>query len=352
MLLATTQGGQQVIESLQLMSKASEAFDGLWKLFLMGELYRVISLSVLPLLLPFVVRWLYNSYFNSKHALDDVRRFTGDLWSYAMIGLIIIGIASSSRTGAMLYSLHKSANMTNQEYVDVAVRLAKDPGTSLATIVTSDVAISGGISQCDRIADPVKKEKCIQELLMQQQPAATSQQTTTASQPQQSINASDIMSGASGGMSGAAGFGTNVVGDNSSQVGNEIMGGMADSFVIIVLVPILMIVGTAFLMGLDLGALMFVLMTPWTLLMAISSPGKILEAGLKFFTWALVGFVYRVMVVGLGYVMISSDTVNTVIYAILVGLIGPFMAIQVVSGNTMGVFSGVGSVVSAVRRVT
>ncbi|MGL5719500.1 MAG: hypothetical protein ACRCYP_01715 [Alphaproteobacteria bacterium] len=320
-ILGTQAGAQLLLQTLQQVSNASSAvLDQMWVLLLQGEVYRLISSTASSFGAIFLVIWIWNHFRNQGLKEMDERRLTGSVLSWLFLGFIIFGLVTPTKTGAILYGMRNTANSTINAFVDKTIQVAGNPTLAMATIISGQAAQSQAVQQCQLIGDPIKREECLQQVSQASQNYAQAAQQSNFAQSVQ----------------------TNLSGGILNQLG--------DALILTLVIPFLVAIGTAFLIVLDAGQLVVCLSIPWVLLMGIADPSYVAGVFKNFFSWALVGFAYRTLIVTIAYAMLSADFGNTLVFAIIVGVLAPFFAYQAAVGNALGVMSGVASVGSALMR--
>ena len=119
-----------------------------------------------------------------------------------------------------------------------------------------------------------------------------------------------------------------------------------DMMILSIIVPILMSVGTIFIVCMDIGVLVTCLMLSFTLLGAIVDRGMLAQWFKSFWAYSLINVAYKIIVSSIAFAMLAAGFTDVLTYALIAGLGAPLLAINVVSGNNLGILSGVGSAAS------
>jgi hypothetical protein len=328
-LFASQAGAQLLLNALEAATATgSSLLDNCWELFLKGDLYKIVSKTAATLTLVPLSLFVINMFRNRNVKEIEEKFFTGDVISYILVGLIISSLVAPVKTGALLFGARQTAVAYSNRMITSANEIAGDPSKAMASIVAGKTQSASKVQICNRIADEAARTTCIQKIA-----------------EENSASAFGLSGGFNGAVTGAlstalGGFAGIAIQGASAALGVD--GG--DLITLTIVVPFLLTIGTAFILILEIGMLLCCLFVPFVLLIGIADPGFISDWLKAFFSWALIFVAYKLIMVSVAFGMLSTNITDVLLYGIVAGLGAPFLAIEVVSGKSLGLLSGIGSV--------
>jgi hypothetical protein len=357
-VFATQAGADLLLKTLETAtSKGSNLLDSVWSLLLQGDLYRVISGAAGTLLIVPLSMFLINFFRNKSATSLDDKHFTGDFLSFLLVGLIISGIAFPTRTGSLLFAGRTSSVKFSNHIGKSVSSIAGDPNAAMASIVAGQTANASGMQVCNRIADELQRVGCINELRKSGEAAAKAVPSTANGK---GIDFGSVVRGAIIPIAAGTaipGLGPlinagNILAGNPATKGVVGAAGsfLADSWILTALVPLLLSLGTAFILLTEAGQLVCCLMVPFVLLFGIAQPSYISKWLNSFLGWALCAVAYKLIMISIAFGMMSVGFTDIILYALIAGLGAPWLAVESINGTSFGLLRGAGSMVSTLIR--
>ena len=338
-LIATQLGADWLLKSLDASTSAgSKMLDSVWSLLLQGELYSTISKIAAPLTLIPLSLFVINSFRNKNLSKIDERFFTGDLLSFILVGMIISSLYAPAKTGSLLYGMRTSTVTFSNKITEAVASIAGDPNKAMAAIIAGRTQQAAGVSICNRLGDEAQRLECLQSL------QEGNQRMIDAANISRPINIDKNLN---------IDFGTTVqdalklpvIKDIADATG-KILAFDGDMMILSLVVPILMTLGTAFILCLEIGVLCCCLMFSFTLLGGIVDRGMLVQWFKAFWSFSLINVAYKIIVSSVAFAMMAAGFTDVLMYGLIVGICAPVLAVQVVSGNNLGLLSTVGSLAS------
>jgi hypothetical protein len=326
---------QLLTNTLKTVSNlSSDPLKEVWKTLLVGEFFRAVSVWAAGFSGIFLVFWTIQHLLNQKRSAKD-QVSLGNIWQYIIITLILFCLVTPDKTGAVLFGFHESVHKSTNTFIEQISKINGDPNAAMAKIISTEQVAANGQAQCDAISSTTEKEKCFDAL---REKIAKDVDTSGGWGEKLTSIAQGIGQSLAG-----ANLGT-VIGQTAVNVGlgsdgiNAVKGFFQEIA--------LMLLGTAFLLILEVGQLTAAIMFPVVLLIGLFKPIYVMNWVKSFFSWGLIVLAYKVMVSSIAFAMLQLDFNNTSIYAFIVGIFAPFAAYQVISGSTLGLLGAVGRTVS------
>ena len=327
---------------------SSTALEKAWLQLLTGPIYFKLSLYAAGFGAVFLTIFIYNYYTNKKLQEDAVSGPVGTIIQYLILGVMISLLAAPAQSGQLMYGLHDFQHKSTDDFVDSIAKINGDPNAAFANIVLAQQTVANGQKACDQLPQSPVKQQCYKDLANNVH-AAADPSNSGGGWTEQVKNAID---GAIFVSNIPLGIATDVLKAGGVipgqpevlKVGNFV--GNVD--VMIFLTPVLLLIGTAFLVVLEVGQLMAAFLFPLILVIALGTPSYLMRWAKSFFSWGLILFTYKAIVSSVAYIMLDANIVDTGVYALVAGFFAPIIAYQVVSGSTLGLMGAVGSAVAAV----
>ena len=341
-LIATQLGAEWLLKSLDASTSAgSKMLDSVWSLLLQGELYREIaklaaSLIVVPLGL-FVINYFRNRRLDKL----DARLFTGDAVTFLLIGMIIFSLCAPARTGSLLYGMRQSTVNFSNKITEVVSSIAGDPTKAMAAIIAGRSQQAAGVSLCNSLGVYSERVECLKSL------EEGNQRLIDASiEPSRGISVDG---------NGTIDFGTTIQEALQNPILSGITGAVGkvlafdgDMMILSLVVPMLMSLGTMFILCLEVGVLVACLLLPFTLLIAIADRGVLVQWFKSFWSFSLINVAYKIIISSVAFAMMAAGFTDVLLYGLIAGLGAPILAVQVVAGNNTGILSTVGNAASRI----
>ena len=310
--VTTSTDPAQIVQDGAVAAEAiKQAMDGLWQDVLNGGLYAAIAkLGVffgVGTLLLFMVQW-YKDLMDG----DNPRAFAEIIWP--VIVIVLLSNQAAALKGCTL-QLREIINVTNQSLLastsgSMRLEEAYRQVTNRDSAAGTAQAIMG---QCTRIADPQQQQQCIDSAVQ---------------------NAQKLK---------------NAVGDNQNTVDSFLDSinplNRIQNEIGLIVRGWLMAMGIAFQWVVEISLLLTALLGP----LAVGS--SLLPVGQKsIYTW-LIGFFsvgmvklsYNIIVGLVATIMLNADRNDPLIFACIVGLLAPVLALVLAAGGGMAVFNSLSS---------
>ena len=337
-----------------------EAMRPIWSTLVAGEFYKQISFYAAGLSGVFLVIWVIRHLSHQKRP-NDFKQVYGNIGHMIITFFIMSSLITPQLTGSMLFGFHDFFSKNSSAFIKTLSDINGNPNTAIAKMIAAEQLATAGAAECDTIADPNKKTQCRQNL--KQTIADDLKKSEDGGWVDQVGNffdgiANDAMEGNVGGLIGKGITGGAQAIGAVSPVGSlgslgSIATGGASGFIgevalMTLLTPVLLIIGTAFQIILEIGQLVAAEFFPFALMVGLLSRLYLINWIKSFVSWSLISFAYKIIVTSVSFVLLTFDLVNSGLYAVVVGIFAPFLAYQLISGSTLGLMGAVGSVAGSV----
>ncbi|MGL5062104.1 MAG: hypothetical protein ACRC62_19190, partial [Microcoleus sp.] len=266
------------------------------------------------------------------------------LRQYFTLFLIAACLLAPAQVGTAAYGLHSIVTEQGTALQKQLASIGGDPQLSMAEIQAAKDFAANGLKFCDTYPTLEQQTECREELgkTIADTEGSSNFSSDAIKNIANLIGDASLLALGPGGVAikGAINAGA---GDFTSAVGN-FANTLGETAILTLLIPLLLLIGTSFLVILDIGQLTATVLLPFILLLALYDPGKVLQWGKSFMSWALISFSYKVIVTSVGFVMMQGNVAQTGLYAVLVGLFAPWAAYQVVSGSSLGIMNAASSI--------
>lgn len=346
-------GAKAAIDSsLQAASNFSiGAVEEAWKLLINdSEFFKQVSVFAASFSGLFVLSFFIVQEANRKRDKDDQLNFFISTKQYILMLLIAACLISPGAIGKAAYEFHSVINVKGQELQKTLAAIGGDPNLAMAEIQAGKDFAANGIKICDTYPSIEKQAECRRSLSENIQNTETSSDYSKDQLRQIANTIGDISLLASGPVGSIVkgaidGAGTDVIG----AAGN-LANTLGEAAILTLLIPLFLLMGTGFLIILDIGQLAATILLPFVLLLGLFDFSRVTQWGKSFLSWGLISFSYKVIVTTVGFVMLKANVGQTGLYAVIVGVFAPFAAYQVVSGSSLGLLSASASSARAVVR--
>jgi hypothetical protein len=344
-----SKAAQTVIDGALLAASelSSLAMEDLWKILIdHSEFFRQISIFASGFSGLFLIAFFIVQESNKKRSKDDQIDLVLDFKYYAITGAILACLIAPDRVSGALYGFHSVIDSKASTLVAILSNIAGDPNVAFAQIQSAKETAANGLKTCDPITSVTEQAKCREELAdsLTKEKSGTEFANNAIQDLADGITQGDVFKVNRAGASLAA---DNGLLGGQVQLASKVAGAFGSSLDEAVLVtsiaPLLLLMGTAFLLLLDIGQITAVVMFPFILLIGLYDSSIVMKWIKSFFSWGLIAFAYRVIVTSIGFVLLKGNVANAGLYAVIVGAVAPWAAYQVVSGSSLGVLSAVGS---------
>ena len=326
---------------------SSGALEKVWLQLLTGPIFFKLSLFSAGFGAISLSIWVWNYFTSKRMKEDEVAGPMGTIAQYLILGVMMSSLAAPAQTGQLVYWSHDFMHKTTDDFVESIAAINGDPNRAFADLILAQQTVANGQKACDQLPQSPVKQQCYKDL---------ANNVTAARDPSNEgsgwneqiksaidgfIFVSNIPLGVATDVLKAGGVipGKPTAGKVLNFVGN--------TDIMIILSPVLLIFGTAFLIILEVGQLISAWLLPVSLLIGMGEPAHVKQWVKSFFSWGLILFCYKAIVSSVAYLMLSANVLDTGIYAVVAGLFAPWLAYQVVSGSSMGLLNAVGSVAGA-----
>jgi hypothetical protein len=323
------------------------AVEELWKILIdKSEFFRQVSIFAAGFSGLFIIAFFIVQETNKKRSKDDQIDLVIDFKHYLIMGGILACLIAPDSVSGSLYGFHSLIQVEGSELVASLSSISGDPNVAFAQIQSANETAINGAKTCDAITSQTEQTKCQQDLAT----SLTSEKTGIEFADNAIQNLADGIT--SGNVVQAAQAGSELAADSgvlgpvpflASKAAQSVGSSLGEASIVTLISPVLLAMGTGFLILLDIGQLTSTVMFPFVLLMGLYNSSIIAKWVKSFFSWGLISFAYKVIVTSIGFALLKGDVANTGLYAVIVGLISPWAAYQVVSGSSLGVLSAVGS---------
>jgi hypothetical protein len=332
-------GSSIVTDNLTLASNlAGSAFEKIWGTLIQGSFFAqatILAASFSALTLGY---WFVQSILNKGRKPEDMVS-VGDIWRYIIILMIVYSLAKPQWTGNNLYGLHKVTAQAGDSFITwVTTVSGGNPVDAFTQIISAQQLANNGQKTCDSIPDPTARQQCKDDL----KNGINQSIDSSGAWGSNILNAvTGILSVATGNVAGAAGSLVNIPG------AVNVLGEMA---LMSVLSPLLLLMGTAFLLILQVMQLLQAVLYPLALLRGIAEPAFVLKWFNSFLSAGLIAMSYKIIVLSVAWAMLTLNVVDSGVYAIIAGLGAPWAAYQVISGSSLGLMGSIGNTASRFIR--
>jgi hypothetical protein len=332
-------GSSIVTDNLSIASKlAGSAFEKIWGTLIQGSFFGKASLLAASFAGVTLGYWLIQSILNKSRKPEDMVN-VGDIWRYLVILLIVYSLVKPQWTGNNLYGLHKVTAQAGDDFSTwVTNASGGNPADAFTQIISAQQLANNGRKTCDAIPDPDARKQCNEDL----KNGIGESIDTSGAWGSSILNAvTGIVSVATGNVAGAASSIINVPG------ALNVIGEMA---LMSVLSPLLLLLGTGFLLILQVMQLLQAVLFPLALIRGIAQPEFVLKWFSSFLSVGLIGMSYKMIVLSVAWAMLTLNILDSGVYAIVAGLGAPWAAYQVISGSSLGLMGAIGNTISRFIR--
>lgn len=332
-------GSSIITDTLSMASKlAGLPFEKIWGTLIQGSFFAQVSGLAASFAALTLGYWVVQSILNKSRKPEDMVS-VGDIWRYLIILLIVFSLIRPQWTGNNLYGLHKVTAQAGDSFVTwVTQQSGGNPADAFARIISAQQLASNGQKTCDSIPDQGGRKQCQADL---NQGIGQSVDTSGAW-------GQNILSAVNGIISLSTGNVAGIVGSAVSLPG--VTNALGEIGLMIVLAPLLLLFGTAFLLILQTMQLLQAVLLPLALLRGIAEPAFVLKWFNSFLSAGLISMSYKIIVLSVAWAMLTLDINDAGLYSIIAGLGAPWAAYQVISGSSLGLMGSVGSTVSRFIR--
>jgi hypothetical protein len=329
---AVAQGA--VDKAVQLASDfSSEAMKALWDVFLKdSDFFEEVSLFSAGFSGLFLIAFFIAQEANKKRAADNQINLVLELKDYFLIGAILACLAAPQVVGAGLWGIHDITNTKGAALIAQLSKVSGDPNKAFAKIEAEKAIARNSVKTCEGSPNVDQRKQCEEDV---------------GKQVRDNIfNIAGAGLELTGNPLGTVG---GAIARSSDPLGNP-LDGLGEGVLLTLLIPVLVLLGTGFQIILELGQVVSAILFPSVLLVGIYSFGFVLKWIRSFLSWGLINFSYKVIVSGVGFLMLQTHVFDTGLYAVVIAFLAPWAAFQVVSGSTLGIFSGAGAALRLIAR--
>ena len=324
------------------------SLEKVWLQLLTGPIFFKLSLYAAGFGAWMLAYWSYNYYTNKKLQEDAVAGPVGSIAQYLVLGFMMSLLAAPAQSGQLLYGLHDFQHKTTDDFVEAIAAINGDPNAAFANLVLAQQVVTNGQRACDTVPQGPVKQQCYKDLANNVHAAAdpSNQGGGWTENVKNAIDGLIFVSNIPLGIATDALKAGGII--PGSPTAGKVFNFIGNTDVMIFLTPVLLLIGTAFLVVLEVGQLMAAFLFPIVLLIGIGTPGYVKHWAKSFFSWGLILFSYKAIVSSVAYIMLDANILDTGVYALVAGFFAPIIAYQVVSGSTLGLMGAVGSAVGTV----
>jgi hypothetical protein len=339
--------------SLQAASDLSaKSVEEAWKLLINdSEFFRQVSFFAASFAGLFVLSFFIVQEMNRRRDKDDQLNFFISTKQYLIMLLIAACLIAPNAIGTAAYEAHRVVSVKGAELQKTLAAIGGDPNLAMAEIQAGKDFAANGIKICDTYPSVEKQAECRKSLSENIRQTETSSDYSKDSLRQIANTVGDISLLAAGPAGSIVKGAINAAGTDVVGAAGSVANTLGEAAILTLLIPLFLLIGTAFLIALDIGQLAATILLPFVLLLGLYNPARVFQFGKSFMSWGLISFSYKVIVTTVGFVMLKGNVSQTGLYAVLVGVFAPWAAYQVVSGSSLGIMSAVSSAArSAIGR--
>jgi hypothetical protein len=342
----STAAKKAIDTSLQVASDFStKSVEEAWKLLINdSEFFRQVSVFAASFSGLFVLSFFIVQEMNRRRDKDDQLNFFISTKQYILMLMIAACLLAPSVIGTAAYELHKVISVKGGELQKQLAAIGGDPNLAMAEIQAGKDFAANGIKICDTYPSIEKQRACKQSLgqtIKETDPSSDYSKNTL-------LNLANDISADGSAQIGINGANQALDDPNTMGTAGSVANTLGEAAILTLVTPLLLLIGTAFLIVSDIGQLTSTVLLPFIFLLGLFNPGTVFQWGKSFMSWGLISFSYKIIVTTVGFVMLKSDVGQTGIYAIVVGVLAPWAAYQVVSGSSLGIMNAAGSAARAV----